>query len=195
MKEFMKKFLYALICVLATPLVLLFALGLGLYIPVDYVRYRRCAFYKDTGHKYELFSGNTQWIRLYNAMRAEDLPLDFHFHSTREVTYGYFRYKNILLVQDYPAEYDPNSGEWFVCYDKDDKEPCTPLAEALKSELEGFNDILGEKRCDRAVLLVDRRDFADEDLPHLESCPLLLGYDGQRNMAPAIKQWIKKNRG
>lgn len=195
MKEFMKKFRDALLCVLATPLVLLFALGLVLYIPVDYVRYRRSAFFRDTRQKYELFSGNTQWIRLYNVMRAENLPLDFHFHSTREVTYGYFRYKNILLVQDYPAEYDPNSREWFICYDKDDREACTPLAEALEISVEDFNEIAGEKRCDKAVLLVDRRDLADEYLPHLDDCPLLLGYDGQKKMAAAIKQWIEKDRG
>ena len=198
MKDFMKKFRDALLCVLVTPLVLLFALGLVLYIPVDYVRYRRSAFFRDTRQKYEFLSGGTLWVRLYNAMRAEELPLDFYLHSTKEVTYGYFRYKNTLLVLDYPAEYDPNSKEWFVCYDQDDKEACTPLAEALETEVEGFNEIVGEKRCDRAVLLVDRSQIRDEDIPYLEGCALLLGYngkDGLCGMTSAIKQWIRENRG
>ena len=180
--------------IILTPILILVGIGLVLYLPVDYVRYRRSAFYQDTGHRYELFSGGTPWIRLYNAMRKEEMPLDFHLHA-KDIYYGYFRYKNILLVQDFPVEYEPKKSEWFVYYEDEDEQACTTVAEALESCLESFHEIVGETLCDRAVLLVDRTHIPEADLPHLESCDHLLGYDGNKGMADAIKQWIEKNRG
>lgn len=193
MKKLLKMAGELLAYILLIPMTIVVGIGLLLYLPMDFVRYRCSAFYRDTRRKYEPFTGNCQWFRLYNAMRAENLPLEFHLHTTDEVTYGYFRHKNILLVQDYPAEYEPNSKEWFVCYDKDDREACTPLAEALESEVAGFNEIVGQPLCDRAVLLVDRSLIPEDDLPHLDRCPLLLGYNGKKGLVPTLKQWIEKN--
>lgn len=193
MKKLLNKAGELLLYIVLTPLCILFGIGLLLYLPIDFVCYHCSDFYKDTRHKYELFAGSGHWFRLYNTMRKEDLPLDFHLHVTEDINYGYFRYKNILLVQDYPAEYEPNSKEWFVCYDKDDREACTPLAEALESEVAGFNEIVGQPLCDRAVLLVDRSLIPEDDLPHLDRCPLLLGYNGKKGLVPTLKQWIEKN--
>lgn len=184
-----------LMYIVLTPLCILFGIGLLLYIPVDFVCYHISDFYKDTNHKYELFACTGHWFRLYNTMRKENLPLDFHLHSTEDINYGYFRYKNILLVQDFPVEYDPKKGEWFVYSEDEDEEASTSLTEALEMSLEGFHEIVGEKLCDKAVLLVDRTHIPEGDLPHLEGCPLLLSYDGKKGMADAIKLWIEKNRG
>lgn len=193
MKKLLKKTGELLLYIVLTPLCILFGIGLLLYLPIDFVCYHCSDFYKDTRHKYELFAGSGHWFRLYNTMRKEDLPLDFHLHATEETNYGFFRYKNTLLVQDFPVEYESKKGEWFV-YDEDE-EANTSLAEALEMSLEGFREIVGEKFCDRAVLLIDRTHIPEEDLPRLESCDLLLGYDGQKGMADAIKLWIERNRG
>ena len=195
MKKILKKAGELLLYIVLTPLCILFGIGLLLYLPVDFVRYHCSDFYKDTRRKYEPFAGNCQWFRLYNAMRAADLPLEFHLHTTEDVNYGYFRYKNILLVQDFSVEYEPKKGEWFVYHEDENEDANTSLTEALEMSLESFHEIVGEKRCDRAVLLIDRTHIPEEDLLHLERCDLLLGYDGNKGMAAAIKQWIEKNRG
>lgn len=195
MKKLLNKAGELLSYIVLTPLCILFGIGLVLYIPVDYVRYRRSAFFRDTRRRYELYSGNTQWIRLYNAMRAENLPLEYHLRTTEDIHYGYFRYRNILLVQDYTVEYDPKKQEWFAYYDEEDQQACTTVGETLECSVESYNEIVGQNICDRAVLLIDRAHIPEEDLPRLESCDLLLGYDGNKGMAAAIKQWIEKNRG
>lgn len=195
MKKLLKNAGVVIVYIVLTPIFLLVGILLLLYLPVDFVRYHCSDFYKETRHKYEPFTGNCQWFRLYNTMRKEKLPLDFHLHSTKDIHYGHFRYQNILLVQDFSVEYEPKKGEWFAYHEDEDEQASTSLAEVLEMSLENFHEIVGEKRCDRAVLLIDRTHIPEEDLPHLEHCPLLLGYDGNKGMADAIRQWIENNRG
>ena len=183
MKKILSKIGDILLYILMFPLFIIGSIALMLYVPVDFIRYRRSAFYRDTHHKYERFIGNAMWFRLYEIMRKDNLPLSFHLHSTDEDTTGYFCYKDTLLAMDWPLEYAPNQQEWFVLYDNEDHEPCTPMSEALELELNAFHKNTGKAECHRAVVLANLEYIADEDRPHLAGCPNILPYQGKKDLS------------
>ena len=191
MKKVLNKIFEIFLWIIAIPTVLVAGLALFLYTPIDMIKYRRSAFYRDTHHKYERFIGNAMWFRLYEIMRKDNLPLSFHLHSTDEDTTGYFCYKDTLLAMDWPLEYAPNQQEWFVLYDNEDHEPCTPMSEALELELNAFHKNTGVNECHRAVVLADLEYIADEDRPHLAECPNIITYQGKKDLSRALKAWIE----
>ena len=191
MKKILGKILEVFLWIIAIPTVLVLGLALFLYTPIDMIKYRRSAFYRDTHHKYERFIGNAMWFRLYEIMRKDNLPLSFHLHSTDEDTRGYFYYRDTLLTMDWPMEYAPNQQEWFVLYDNEDHEPCTPMSEALELELNAFHKNTGKAECHRAVVLADLEYITDEDHPHLAGCPDILPYQGKKDLSRAIRAWIE----
>ena len=88
-------------------------------------------------------------------------------------------------------EYAPNQQKWFVLYDNEDHEPCTPMSEALELELNAFHKNTGATDCHRAVVLADMEYIAEEDRPHLAECPDILPYDGKKDLPRAIKAWVE----
>ena len=188
MKKFLEELGNRLLLIILAPVILLMAL---VGTPIDFIRYRRSAFYHDTQHKYILHTGNTMWIRLYEIMRRDDLPLNFHLWSTKEEIRGYFRCRDTLLVLDHPLAYAPNLQEWLVLYHPDDHEPCTPLSEVRELALENFRQKTRVSDCRRVVLLADLNDIPAEDHPHLAECPDILPYRGKKDLPRAIKAWIE----
>ena len=191
MKKVLNKIFEIFLWIIAIPTVLVAGLALFLYTPIDMIKYRRSAFYRDTHCKYEMFIRRAMWFRLYEIMRRDNLPLDFHLHSTDEDTMGHFRYQDTLLVMDIPLEYAPNRQEWFVIYDKEDYEPATPLSEVQELALEEFQEFTGVTECHRAVVLADMEYIAEEDRPHLAECPDILPYRGKKDLSRAVKVWIE----
>ena len=191
MKKILSKIGDILLYILMFPLFIIGIIALMLYVPVDFIRYRRSAFYRDTHCKYEMFIRNAMWFQLYEIMRRDNLPLDFHLHSTDEDTTGYFWYKDTLLALDWPMEYAPNQQKWFVLYDNEDHEPCTPMSDALELELNAFHKNTGATDCHRAVVLADIENIAEEDRPHLAECPDILPYQGKKDLSRAVKAWIE----
>ena len=191
MKKVLSKIFEIFLWIVAVPFAIIAGLALFLYAPIDIIRYRRSAFYRDTHCKYEWFIGNAMWFQLYEIMRKDNLPLSFHLHSTDEDTRGYFYYRDTLLAMDWPMEYAPNQQEWFVLYDNEDHEPCTPMSEALELELNAFHKNTGNAECHRAVVLADMEYIADEDRPHLAECPDILPYQGKKDLSRALNAWIE----
>ena len=191
MKKVFSKILEVFLWIVAVPFTIIAGIALLLYTPIAIFKYRRSAFYRDTHHKYEMFIRNAMWFQLYEIMRKDNLPLCFHLHSTDEDTRGYFYYRDTLLAMDWPMEYAPNQQEWFVLYDNEDHEPCTPMSEALELELNAFHKNTGNAECHRAVVLADMEYIADEDRPHLAECPDILPYQGKKDLSRALKAWIE----
>ena len=191
MKKVLSKIFEIFLWIVAVPFAIIAGLALFLYTPIDFIRYRCSAFYRDTHHKYERFIRNAMWFQLYEIMRKDNLPLSFHLHSTDEDTRGYFYYRDTLLAMDWPMEYAPNQQEWFVLYDNEDHEPCTPMSEALELELNAFHKNTGNAECHRAVVLADMEYIADEDRPHLAECPDILPYQGKKDLSRALNAWIE----
>ena len=191
MKKVLSKIFEIFLWIVAVPFAIIAGIALLLYTPIAIFKYRRSAFYRDTHHKYEMFIRNAMWFQLYEIMRKDNLPLSFHLHSTDEDTRGYFYYRDTLLAMDWPMEYAPNQQEWFVLYDNEDHEPCTPMSEALELELNAFHKNTGSAECHRAVVLADMEYIADEDRPHLAECPDILPYQGKKDLSRALKAWIE----
>ena len=191
MKKVLSKIFEIFLWIVAVPFAIIAGIALLLYTPIAIFKYRRSAFYRDTHCKYEPFIGNAMWFRLYEIMRRDNLPLDFHLHSTDEDTTGYFHYKDTLLTMDWPLEYAADHQEWFVLYDNEDHEPCTPMSEALELELNAFHKNTGKADCRRAVVLADIENIREEDRPHLEECPDILLYQGKKDLSRALKAWIE----
>ena len=191
MKKVLSKIFEIFLWIVAVPFAIIAGIALLLYTPIGIFKYRRSAFYRDTHHKYEMFIRNAMWFQLYEIMRKNDLPLSFHLHSTDEDTRGYFYYRDTLLAMDWPMEYAPNQQEWFVLYDNEDHEPCTPMSEALELELNAFHKNTGNAECHRAVVLADMEYIADEDRPHLAECPDILPYQGKKDLSRALNAWIE----
>ena len=191
MKKVLSKIFEIFLWIVAVPFAIIAGLALFLYTTIDFIRYRRSAFYRDTHHKYERFIRNAMWFQLYEIMRKNDLPLSFHLHSTDEDTTGYFCYKDSLLAMDWPMEYAPNQQEWFVLYDNEDHEPCTPMSEALELELNAFHKTTGNAECHRAVVLADIENIREEDRPYLAEFSDILPYQGKKDLSRALKAWIE----
>ena len=191
MKKVLSKIFEIFLWIVAVPFAIIAGIALLLYTPIAIFKYRRSAFYRDTHHKYEMFIRNAMWFQLYEIMRKNDLPLSFHLHSTDEDTRGYFYYRDTLLAMDWPMDYAPNQQEWFVLYDNEDHEPCTPMSEALELELNAFHKNTGNAECHRAVVLADMEYIADEDRPHLAECLDILPYRGKKDLSRAVKAWIE----
>ena len=191
MKKILSKIFEVFLWIIAIPTVIIAGIALLLYTPIDIFKYRHSAFYRDTHCKYEPFIGNAMWFQLYELMRQENLPLNFHLHSTDEDTTGYFRYRNTLLALDWPLEYAADHKQWFVLYDNEDHEPCTPMSDALELELNAFHKNTGATDCHRAVVLADIENIAEEDRPHLAECPDILPYQGKKDLSRAVKAWIE----
>ena len=191
MKKVLSKIFEIFLWIVAVPFAIIAGIALLLYTPIGIFKYRRSAFYRDTHHKYEMFIRNAMWFQLYEIMRKNDLPLSFHLHSTDEDTRGYFYYRDTLLAMDWPLEYAAGHKEWFVLYDNEDHEPCTPMSEALELELNAFHKNTGNAECHRAVVLADMEYIADEDRPHLAECPDILPYQGKKDLSRALKAWIE----
>ena len=191
MKKVLSKIFEIFLWIVAVPFAIIAGLALFLYTPIDFIRYRCSAFYRDTHHKYERFIRNAMWFQLYEIMRKDNLPLSFHLHSTDEDTRGYFYYRDTLLAMDWPMEYAPNQQEWFVLYDNEDHEPCTPMSEALELELNAFHKNTGNAECHRAVVLADIENIREEDRPYLAECPDILPYQGKKDLSRAVKAWIE----
>ena len=191
MKKVLSKIFEIFLWIVAVPFAIIAGLALFLYTPIAIFKYRRSAFYRDTHHKYEMFIRNAMWFQLYEIMRKNDLPLSFHLHSTDEDTRGYFYYRDTLLAMDWPMEYAPNQQEWFVLYDNEDHEPCTPMSEALELELNAFHKNTGNAECHRAVVLADIENIREEDRPYLAECPDILPYQGKKDLSRAVKAWTE----
>ena len=190
MKKIFSKIFEVFLLIVAIPYLCTAIIALLVCVPVDCIRYRHSAFYRDTHHKYELLIVNSMWVRLYEIMHRDHLPLDFHLHSTDEDTMGYFRYRDTLLVLDCPLEYASDRQQWIVLCDEEDQEPCMPLPEALALSLEDFHQKTNGSDCRRAVTLANINDISKADRPHLAECSDILPYRGKKDLSRAIKAWI-----
>ena len=67
-----------LVTILAVPLIILWFLWVIIITPYDYVRYKCSRYYKDTKEKYSWLYTFSYYLRLYDAVKKADLPIDFY---------------------------------------------------------------------------------------------------------------------
>ena len=73
------------------------------------------------------------------------------------MVYGWFVFeKTLIIVNAFNFEYNAESGKWVFSREVDEEENCVLLSidEYIETEIEEVNQALGDKVCDKAVILI-----------------------------------------
>ncbi len=167
------------------PLFLLIGIGFLLYTPIDFVRYRKTRYYKDTKEKYTWLSTVSYYVRLYDVVKSAKLPIEYFRCAEVSLNgYGYFIYKNILILNNYEICYDNEINAWTV----EIEDEYIRVEEAVRQDIQEFNEFMKADISDRAVILVDNDEIFESNLPELENCEFLLKSQG--GTATALQNFI-----
>lgn len=156
----MKKILNGILTVLVFPLAILFLLGLALYTPIDYVKYKRSAYYKDRGEKYTWLCASASYLGIYEVIKKHGLPISFYKGEAEDFTgYGFFVYKDVLIVGDL---LDLSVDEERKIFTTETDDEYVDIASEVEADIKEVNKLLGEDRVKTAAVLVDR-DLLEEN--------------------------------
>lgn len=181
----MKKVLFTLLHIVFLPVVLMALLCLVLYTPIDYVKYRRSRYRKETGVRYTWLAGASCYVRLYDLIKKENLPIEYHRGTDELTTYGFFLYGDTLLLNDYDPHYDAEQDAWLV----EIEDEYVDIAKDVDETIAHCNEQLGTNRCQKALVLIDRDVWQEHPEAHYDRIEFL-PTDGELD-AEAIKMWIK----
>ena len=166
------------------PLALLFALIVLLIMPFDYFRYNRTQFYKDTGKGYFFTASYAEHVKLYDAIKEQNLPIDYHPYDEKTGV-GYFTYGNALIFAESPF-YDEELGDWVVTDYGQSKDEVS-LITAVEQQIKKCNQFFKEEKCSRAILFVHERELKDCPVTETELYRIL-GYTSWRNLGAALEK-------
>ncbi len=191
MKRLLSQCGQMLLLILCTPLFLLLGLGLLVFLPVDYVKYRRSLFYKDTKQKYQAYGGTTAFVKLYDIIQRAELPIQFVCHPTYNLANNYFYYKNTLIVHDWTPHFDKEQATWVAWPpSREHSGDAVDMPAVFQIELEEFNKNPGHPPCDWAVVLVPRSELTELDMAHLGDVDFIIAYD-ERQEAEALRKLVE----
>ena len=162
---------------LAIPLILLFFVWLLLTTPIDYIRYKRSRYYKDTKEKYPWLYSTSYYLKFYDAVKNADLPIDFYRFKENGITgYGYFVYKDILILNDYEPCFDDEKGIWLV----EIEDEYVDIKDDVYSAIDSCNELIGDTVCKRAVIMIDKdlyEEHPDVNYENIEFLPVKNHFD------------------
>lgn len=155
--------------------------------------YKQSAYYRDLGLKYT-FACRTNWeYKLYNQIKAVELPIGYvpmcTFGKPRH--FGYLTYGDTLIdirvATD--AYYDEDAQQW-VCTNRDDEESCveTLHVEILRTVAEN----IGNTNYTKVVSMMNRHEMSPEELQLAEASPLFLLYDDD-NLIEDLRAYIESH--
>ena len=149
--------------VLLFPVVVLFLIGLLIITPFDYLKYKKSRYYKDTKEKYSWLCTSSYYIKFYDMIKNENLPIDFYRCDYASITgYGFFVYKDILILNDYEPCYDEDKNIWLV----EIEDEYIDIKEDVESAIDRCNELLKNEACKKAVVLIDKDLY--EQHPNVE---------------------------
>lgn len=186
MKEKLVNFGKAILVVLLIPFLLLIVIGVLLYTPIDFIRYRMTQYYKDTKEKYTWMSTSSYYIRMYDSIKKANLPIEYiRQKEVRLNGCGYFFYKNFLIL-NYSMFYDEEINAWTV--EVEEAEGYIRVEEAVNRDIQEFNEYMNAEIVNRAAILV-RNDEVDKfSIQEFENCEILLVK--QDDITTALKNFI-----
>ncbi len=150
----------ALVAILLGPIILLFLLWLIITTPIDYIQYKRSRYYKDTKEKYSWLCMSSYYIKFYDLIQKENLPIDYYRCDDVSITgYGFFVYKDILILNDYEPCYDEEKNIWLV----EIEDEYVDIKEDVEDVIGRCNELLKKDVCKKAVVLIDK-DLFEEHL-------------------------------
>ena len=127
-------------------------------LPFDYIKYKKSLYYKNTKKKYTFFAASNQNFKIYNKINKNNLPISFiHDPKEKNTVCGWFVFeKTLIIVNEFNFEYDSEAEKWSFSVegDKEEKRVLLSIDEYIETEIEGLNQALGDKVCDKAVILI-----------------------------------------
>lgn len=142
-----------LLTILLIPVICIFLIVLLLGIPFDYIKYRSSRYYKDTKEKYSWLCATSYYVGLYNLIKKENLPIDYYRSTEVPITgYGYFVYRDMLLVNDYEPCYDAEKQTWLV----ESEDEYVELEQEVEAVRKRCNQQLGSEVCKKTIVLIDK---------------------------------------
>lgn len=206
MKEFKDKllgFLTLLIAVLLTPLILLTILigcliGLLRY-PFCNAKYKKSYYFKDFGINYAAFVYDSEFYRIYNAVREADLPLKpllCRDRKNRVIDLLFFHGDALLSVNTEVAlGFDADQEQWMVeiFNDEIDGDETVEFIEYMNKQTDDM--LSAHPDCpipNRRVILVDKNLLQKHEIDRAMETPEFLLYD-HKDPAKAIREWIEEN--
>ena len=168
----MKKILKSIIVILLFPLLLLFLIGILLYFPFDLLKYKKTLYYKDTKEKYTFLCGSTSYIRIYETIKKNSLPISFYRDTEVEATaYGYFVYMDILIVDldDISVNEEKNA------FTVEIEDIYTDISGEVQNSLKRINEILGNDNIKKAAVLIDAellKEYPEIKYPQFDLIPV-----------------------
>lgn len=172
---------------LISPLILLFVLYVLLRSPVDYIRYRRSIYRKETGEKAGWWAYN-DFIRLYDTVRANDLPLKFLRNTAADINgHGFWIIGNAAITPTYGLAYDGDKAEWTA--DEEDDEGNPVDCEIADCHLEACHALPGGEHCNFVYLLVEKGDVPEGAVLSFHTYRII-PYDPKKPL-PALQEILK----
>lgn len=133
------------------PIVVLFLLGLLIITPFDYLKYKKSRYYKDTKEKYSWLCMVSYYVKFYDLVKKANLPIDFYRCDYAPITgYGFFVYKDILILNDYEPCYDEERDIWLV----EIEDEYVDIKEEVEADIKRCNDFLKDNICTRALVFI-----------------------------------------
>ena len=174
--------------ILALPFIVLLLLIMLILTPFDYFKYKMSRYYKDTKEKYSWFCSETYHIRLYNQIKKENLPIDYYRCEDAPITgYGFFVYKDTLIIYDYVLYYDTETLKWLV--ESEDGENYAEIQDTAEAEIERCNEYLKDNVCKKAAILINMEVFEEQPAPEYENIRFIT-VKNNRDIEP-LKELIK----
>ena len=166
-----------ILIILLLPIIVLFLLWVLLITPIDYIKYKRSHYYKDTKEKYTWFCTRSYWIKVYELIKKENLPIDYYRCDDAPITgYGFFVYKDTLVLNAGEPCYDAEKNIWLVEIDDE----YVDIKVDVEAEIARCNDLLKNDVCKKAVILIDEdvyQEHPDVQYENIEFLPVNKEFD------------------
>lgn len=174
--------------ILLLPIVVLFLLGLLVITPIDYFKYKRSYYYKDTKERYSWLCTSSYYVKFYDMIKKEKLPIKFYRCKDVSITgYGYFVFNDTLILNDYDPYFDEERNTWLI--EIEDK--YVDIKDDVDETIAKCNEYLKGYICKKAVVLIDKELFDEEPNVKYENFEFLPVGDGLN--AEALKSYISTN--
>ncbi|MBE6718252.1 MAG: hypothetical protein E7574_03220 [Ruminococcaceae bacterium] len=144
--------------ILLIPIAVVFLLFLLVLTPIDYYKYKKSRYYKDTKEKYSWLCTVSYYIKLYDLIKKENLPIDYYRCNNDNFTgYGFFVYKDTLILNEFDPCFDAEKNIWLA----EIEDEYVDIKGEVEAAINECNDLLKNDICKKAVVLIDK-DLFDE---------------------------------
>ncbi|MBE6595877.1 MAG: hypothetical protein E7644_08780 [Ruminococcaceae bacterium] len=173
--DFASKLISCILFALLLPFLLLLLVGMVLYLPVDYIKFKRSRYQKDFPRKYSPWCGCHIDNEIYTLVQEHELPMTYVKPHVGDdyAQPGYFLYQNVLLYLCPPLDsflFDEKKDEWLFDpgmpetdeseeieeIDEENTDHCLTPKEAAAWYLAEFARDTGSHACDRVMFFCER---------------------------------------